>query len=204
MKRAFRLIALIISGAAAFVCLTVNVGSSDVGDITGTLVVQQGTSQADIQKTHTALRAAGLGWAAVAFGCLVWNFRKSRPRPINEKTPGVAILHNNLGWKYHKHHGALDAAIAEYQKAVTIEPNYPEAWNNLGLAYGEKGLNDRALSCLQKAVTLAPGLASAHNDLAISYFSDGQKQLALKHALQAKELGAKVHPEFMSMLQPPL
>jgi hypothetical protein len=201
VKRVFKLIALIISVAAAFVCLTLNVGSSDVGGITGTLVVQKGASQATIQQTKTAFRVAGLGWVGISVGLLFWNLRRPRQRPINKNTPDAAIVHNNRGWNYHKRLGMLDAAIQEYETALTIEQNYPEAWNNLGLAYGEKGRTDQAISCLKKAVTLAPALASAHNDLAICYFSTGEKQLAREHALRAKELGHTVHPEFMKMLQ---
>ena len=42
MKSALRVILLLISAAAAFVFLTVNVGTKDVGGITGTIVVAPG------------------------------------------------------------------------------------------------------------------------------------------------------------------
>ncbi len=200
MKTMFKVAALMVSVGIAFVCFTVNVGIADVGGVTGTIVVQKGTSQVDIQKTQNALRIAGAIWTAIALGCLAWISRRSLPRPINEKTPDVAIVHNNRGWEYYKR-GDLDRAITEYQQAVAIEANYPEAWNNLGLAFGARGLNDQAISCLEKAIVLAPRLASARNDLAIAYFSVGRKEAALANALKAQELGAKVNPEFMQMLQ---
>ena len=34
--------------------------------------------------------------------------------------------------------GMFEAAIAEFKKAIEINPNYPKAYNNLGVMYGEK------------------------------------------------------------------
>lgn len=192
MKTAVKIVALIVSVGIAFVCFTVNVGTADVGGVTGTIVVQKGTSQVDIQKTQNALRIAGAVWTAIALGCLVWISRRSPPRPINAIIPDVAIVHNNRGWEYYRR-GDLDRAITEYQQAVAIESNYPEAWNNLGLAFGARGLNDQAISCLEKAIVLAPRLASVRNDLAIAYCSAGRKEAALASALKAQSIRSSQH-----------
>src|SRR5262245_16809910 len=117
MTTAFKILTLIVSVVAAFVCFTVNVGTSDIGGITGTIVVQKGTSQVDIQRTQNALRIAGAFWTVIALGCLAWVSRRSLPPPINEKTPDIAIGHNNRGWEYYTR-GAIDSAIAEYRAAV--------------------------------------------------------------------------------------
>jgi hypothetical protein len=66
-----RIVGLILSVAAAFVFLTINVGTRDVGGPLGTLVVSKGTSEAEIRQTQQVLRYVGFGWGVIAFGCLV-------------------------------------------------------------------------------------------------------------------------------------
>ena len=35
--------------------------------------------------------------------------------------------------------GDLDAAIIGYEKALQLQPEYPEAWNNLGNSFRDRG-----------------------------------------------------------------
>lgn len=58
--------------------------------------------------------------------------------------------------------GHLDASNAAYSKAVNIDPNYADAWNN----WGNLHLNDRddiaaALACFDKAIPLRPQFCDA-------------------------------------------
>ncbi len=48
---------------------------------------------------------------------------------------------NKRGNDYYKQ-GKYDLAIAEYEKAIRINPNFGEAHNNLGLAYHKQGKYD--------------------------------------------------------------
>lgn len=50
--------------------------------------------------------------------------------------------------------GKLDAAIATYHKALTIEPSFPEAYNNLGNALREAGRYDEAIACYSACIQL--------------------------------------------------
>ena len=52
-------------------------------------------------------------------------------KPILKKTP---FYHYNLGNKYFSEK-KFDLAINEYLKAIELDPNSPEAYNHLGLAY---------------------------------------------------------------------
>jgi len=38
--------------------------------------------------------------------------------------------------------GAYDRAIEDYDRAISLDPAYAEAYNNLGLVYHVKGLYD--------------------------------------------------------------
>jgi tetratricopeptide (TPR) repeat protein len=44
---------------------------------------------------------------------------------------GLAEPHNNLGTLLH---GAIDEAVASYRRAIEINPNYADAYNNPGTA----------------------------------------------------------------------
>lgn len=50
--------------------------------------------------------------------------------------------------------GKLDHAIASYQKALQLEPNFPEAYNNLGNALREAGRPEEAIACYTACIQL--------------------------------------------------
>lgn len=63
----------------------------------------------------------------------------------------------------------LDVTIAEYKKAIAINPNYAMANNNLGVAYYNKGMLDEAITEYKKAITINPNHAKAHANLGLAY-----------------------------------
>jgi len=72
------IVVVVISAVAAFVCLTVNVDTKDVGGISGTVVVQPDTPKEHVDQTRTALRIAGVGWICIGIMSLAWAVRSSR------------------------------------------------------------------------------------------------------------------------------
>jgi len=76
MKRFVVFAILLFSILAAFVMLTINVDVDDIGGISGTLVVQAGTTKEDIEHTATAFRIAGIFWFFIALICLKSLFNK--------------------------------------------------------------------------------------------------------------------------------
>jgi tetratricopeptide (TPR) repeat protein len=61
--------------------------------------------------------------------------------------------------------GDLDGAIAEYHKAIEIDPGLDLAHNNLGATLRRKGDLDRAIAKFKTAIALAPRYALAHYNL---------------------------------------
>ncbi|WP_163338998.1 tetratricopeptide repeat protein [Desulfopila sp. IMCC35008] len=59
-------------------------------------------------------------------------------------------------------------AIILYKTILEAQPDFGQAWNNLGVAYRETMKPDEALSCFQKAVEFAPEMAEAWNNMGVA------------------------------------
>ena len=53
-----------------------------------------------------------------------------------------------------------------FQKALSIKPDYAEAYNNMGNAFKEQGKLEEAIEVFNKAVSVKPNFAEAYNSLA--------------------------------------
>ncbi len=62
---------------------------------------------------------------------------------------------NALGYTYFAQE-QYDLAIRTYKEAVTADPTYVTAWNNLGHAYEKKNLVMPGLEAYEKALEIAP------------------------------------------------
>ncbi|MEH2307314.1 tetratricopeptide repeat protein, partial [Nostoc sp.] len=83
----------------------------------------------------------------------------------------------------------LDAAVAAYQKAIQLNPNFSEAYNSLGTAlYGQKKL-DAAVAAYQKAIQLNPNFG-AYNNLGIAL----SEQKKLDAAVAAYQKAIQLNP----------
>lgn len=56
----------------------------------------------------------------------------------------------------HRHKGDYDRAIADYSKAIELNPQYADAYYNRAIAYQHKGDNDRAAADANRAIALDP------------------------------------------------
>ena len=84
--------------------------------------------------------------------------------------------------------GRIDEAIAHYQKALEIRPDYAEAHNNLGIALAGRGRIDEAIAHFQKALEIKPDYAEAHNNLGIALAGRGRIDEAIAHFQKALEI----------------
>ena len=87
--------------------------------------------------------------------------------------------------------GQDEAAIAEWKKALAINPDDPFANNNLGLHLLAKGQLDEAIPHFAKAVDLKPDYADAQNNLGIALLQKGRVDEAILHLQNAEELDHK-------------
>lgn len=95
----------------------------------------------------------------------------------------------------------LGRAMQEYKTAISISPEYSEAYNNLGVIYNAMGNFPEAISCFQKALKLRPdcaeaqrnlGYSQAHTSLGITYFNQGDS----KKAFEQYKKALSIDPEF--------
>ncbi len=97
------------------------------------------------------------------------------------------VAHTNLGLALDEK-GQPDAAIAEYEKALQIQPGYAEAHNDLGNALAGVGRLTEAIAQYQKALELVPGLPQVHNNLGTALAQNGQLTEAIAHFQKAIEI----------------
>jgi serine/threonine protein kinase/tetratricopeptide (TPR) repeat protein len=98
---------------------------------------------------------------------------------------------------------SIDRAIALFERATELDPNYASAWAALGGALQFKGMflsiRDylvRAIDVLHRAIALQPAMASAHAWLGLSQLNLGRVDEAIAALRQAQNLepdNAQVH-----------
>jgi len=72
-----------------------------------------------------------------------------------------------------------DYAITEFNKALKIDPNYPEAYYYRGFISYLKGSYDQAISEFNKAIKIKPTLAAAYLSRGFAYEKEGKLDQAL-------------------------
>lgn len=68
----------------------------------------------------------------------------------------------------------IQEAIAAFQQAVSLRPEWAQAVNNLGIALKQAGDSENALACFGKAILLQPDFAAAHFNLGEALFQCGR------------------------------
>jgi tetratricopeptide (TPR) repeat protein len=76
-------------------------------------------------------------------------FARARP------SPGLCQAHFNLGNALRKQQ-KIEPAIASYERAVAVRPDFAGAWNNLGSAYQQQNRATDALDAYRRAVAINP------------------------------------------------
>ncbi|MFO1237359.1 MAG: sulfotransferase [Alphaproteobacteria bacterium] len=88
--------------------------------------------------------------------------RLTAPAAVPAPAPDLLRLRGDIL----KNLGRSAEAVAAYEAAVAAQPDFAEAWNNLGNARRERSDLSGAIAALDRARRLAPDLAAAHLSLA--------------------------------------
>ena len=85
--------------------------------------------------------------------------------------------------------GRWEEAIAEYNKAIDLDPNLAIVYNNRGAAYFETEQYDLAIADFNKAIELDPNLDLAYANRALAYTILGMDTEAEQDIETAVQLG---------------
>jgi tetratricopeptide (TPR) repeat protein len=84
-----------------------------------------------------------------------------------------AAVWNKMGIAYH-HLFAVDQARRDYERALQLRPDYPEALNNLGAIYYAKKNYGKAIRYYGKALQFNQKSAAVYSNLGTAYFARGK------------------------------
>jgi len=132
------------------------------------LKVNKEPPQANIQSVVALYSNSQIQEALVKIEALVKDF------------PNSPILYNIRASCY-KANGQIDASIKDYEKAVTLKPDYAEAYYNLGITLRELGQLDAALNSYEKALAIKHEYPEAHNNLGSVLLDLGSLDSATDH-----------------------
>jgi tetratricopeptide (TPR) repeat protein len=85
--------------------------------------------------------------------------------------------------------GKLDEAIEQYQKALSVQPSFASAMNNLARVYGMKGEYDRAASLYLEIVEARPESYVAYYNIACIYSEQNRAEESIDWLKKAVEKG---------------
>ena len=132
------------------------------------LKVNKEPPQANIQSIVALYSSSKIQEALVDIEALVKDF------------PNSPILYNIRASCY-KANGQINASIKDYEKAVTLKPDYAEAYYNLGITFRELGQLEAALKSYEKALAIKHEYPEAHNNLGSVLLDLGSLDSATDH-----------------------
>ena len=88
--------------------------------------------------------------------------------------------------------GKFDEAIKACQKAISLNPNYAEAYNNMGLVLKDQGKFDEAIKVLKKALLLKPNFVEVYNNMGLAF----KYQDKLDEAIENYKKSIALDPDF--------
>lgn len=88
----------------------------------------------------------------------------------------------------------IEKAIEYLDNAISLKPDYAEAFNNRGIAYFELGQHSRAIDDYNESIRIKPQRAESFNNRGTAYAALGEQKRAIEDYNQAIQLKPK-YPE---------
>jgi tetratricopeptide (TPR) repeat protein len=98
--------------------------------------------------------------------------------------------------------GQIEAAIAEWQKVLDLDPRNANAQSNLGFALIRQGNLEEGIKHFQRAVEINPDYSDGHNNLALALLRKGSLDEALPYFQRALELNFEYAGNYEALVSP--
>lgn len=108
-------------------------------------------------------------------------------KKLPKKDPLAGVVLNKIGIAQLQLTRYGDARKS-FEKAIKVNKNYSEAYNNLAVVYYHDKKYGRSIKFYKKALVLAPYNASYHSNLGSSYFADKRMEQAMAEYTKALQL----------------
>ena len=86
----------------------------------------------------------------------------------------------------------LEEAIEAYSKALSIKPDYAEAYYNMGIALQQQNKLEEAIEASNKALSIKPEYAEAYNNIGVAL----QDQSKVDEAIEAYNKALSIKPDY--------
>lgn len=185
-------------------------GTLAFASVLGIPAVLYGIAQVfgDIHSLNAAFNIFAWMWFIAALAVLPQQFRENRQMRAAGRGRRVAI-HRWLtlrGWRAARaynagttalQHGDFESAVMSLGSALGRRPEWPEAWNNLGLAAIGLADNLEAVGAFTRAIELRADFPEAHNNLGKALVGLGN----YRGALAAFEQAIVLRPDYAMALE---
>ena len=110
---------------------------------------------------------------------------------ITNQYPEAIIVWNILGASAAEI-GMLDEAIEAYNKAISLKPDYADAYYNMSNAFKDQGKLEKAIKYYNKSISLNPNFADAYYNMGNVLKDQGK----LDEAIEAFNKSISLKPDF--------
>lgn len=104
-----------------------------------------------------------------------------------------ACAYRAEGLRYQQE-GNLELASSCYQKAISLNPNFVEAYNDLGILYEANGRLEKAKDMYLRAIEVCPNYPSSYANMALLYEGQGDYINAVLYWIKRATLGGPGDP----------
>ena len=108
--------------------------------------------------------------------------------PRNEKvSANIALCYQNLK--------IYDQAQAFYEKAISLKPDFVDAYYNMGTVFQDQGKLEQAIEAYKKSISLKPSFVEAYNNLGVVLKDQGK----LEEAIEVYKKALLLKPDFFEL-----